>query len=143
MYRTVAVCLFSLFAFACTSSAQSVPDLSDKNWKFLSEESVTLGVDAGNGQSAGLATTAKFYANETDKATASVLMWKDKEVAMVFGTEDNPLFAIKVTDKWYAAKDKDTKFSAVAIYAKDGSPTGVRLTLDTKDGLKEVILNLN
>lgn len=143
MYRTVAVCLVSLFAFAYVSSAQSVPNLSDKNWQFVSEENVTLGVDAGNGQSAGLETTAKFYVNEADKATANVLMWKGKEVAMVFGTQDNPLFAIKATDEWYIAKNKNTKFNAVVVYGKDNSPTGVKLTLDTKDGLKEVILSLD
>lgn len=143
MYRTVVVCLVSLFAFACTSSAQSVPDFSDKNWKFVSEQNVTLSVDVGNGQVGGLDTTAKFYANETNKTTASVLMWKDKEVAMVFGTESNPIFAIKASDKWYASKNSDTKLNAVAMYDKDGSPTGVKLTLDTNDGLKEVILSLN
>ena len=142
MYKTIIASLVSVFAFASIACAQSVPDLSSKNWKLSEEYQATLSVDVGNGQTVGLSTTAKFYENETDKMFANVLMWKDSEVAMIFGTESDYTYAIKVDNKWYVAKDKDQKAHAAAVYDSDGKPSGVRLTLETTDGLKELVLNL-
>lgn len=145
MFRTLGTAVASfvfVFIFASISFAQSAPDLSDKNWKFLGENPVIFAVDTGNGQVVGLPATAKLYQNETDKIGASVLMWRGDEVAMAFGTQDDFLMAIKVNGKWYVAKEKGSQIDAVSVVGSDGGQS-VKLTLDTTDGLKEVLLNLN
>lgn len=144
MFRKIFVSLVSIFAFASISFAQNVPDLSSKNWEFMVEGHIILGVDLGNGQEAGLPVLLKLYNNETETISASVLMWKNEEVVMVFGTKNDYLFAIKVGNNWYVAKTKNINaLDAVAIYGNDGKPTGVKLSLETTDGLKELILSFN
>ena len=141
MRRVAVISLVFVLSFVLNSFADSkstVPDLSGSNWKFLGENNVNISSKTNDGQTVGLETTAKYYENDADKLHASVLMWNNNEVAMLYGDNDVHL-AIKTDGKWYEAK-KNKTLESVVVYGKDGKPTGVKLSLDTTEGYKEVVL---
>jgi len=143
---TLSLVLSLVFVTSCfgqTPVNPTVPDLTSKNWKFEGESGVLVSVQTNN-QQADLQTSAKFYYNDTEKMYANTLLWRGSEVAMVFGASDaDRRFAIKVNGKWHVAKDKNKSPVFMAVYDSTGKPTGVKMTLDTFDGPKELTLDLN
>ena len=149
MRRIAAFSLVPVFAFALSVFAQSkptVPDVSGKNWKLVTEGPTKMSADGVS--ISGL--TDKFYENETDNMCAQVYTRKDKEgdIFMLYGKcDDNGsgiTMALRVNGQWYPAKEAGTDtLKGFVVRGTDGKPNGLKLSLDTVEGAKELVLSIS
>ncbi len=143
--RTAILSAIAVFALVSCASAQSVPDFSKDGWKSTGIRETSVGGQS-NGKN-GVVTvvinaTATEYENPSKKLEASVLSFKGQEVSMFWGVPDGAFqYAIKVNGKWYASKEGAQMKGWVVLGGE--ATIGLKLTLDTTDGTKEVFLNLN
>ena len=147
---TLSVLMLALTFVAIPSFAQAqttVPDVSGPNWNLIGEERVDLAqVFDGKHTVTTFVAVAKTYNNDKDGLMASVLTWDGTEVAIAFGKATNSnsaAFALKVGGKWYLAKNGDKPPVISVVPGPNGTPTGIKLTLDTVDGPKELTLKIS
>ncbi len=151
MNRIAGLCSFLIFAFALTAYAQGpsaksdVPNLSAPGWKLLGSQPMVLPISDGN-VNVAVKAVVNIYENKSANLLANVLLWKDSEVAMIYGDPNDDgsgvTMALKVNGTWYPAKNKGLQqLRATLVKGFDDDPIGFKLILETVDGFKELVLN--
>lgn len=143
--RIVILSVIAVFALMGCASAQSVPDFSKDGWQSSEVRLVTIGarLNAPNGVvTVTVNATANEYANSSKDVHASVLSFKGQEVSMFWGfSNGNYKYALKINGKWYVSKD-NAELKGFVVLRGDAT-SGIKMVLDTLDGVKEVFLSLN
>ncbi|MDO8429895.1 MAG: hypothetical protein Q7S73_00835 [bacterium] len=138
-------------AFVAVASSTTVPNPWDlrEGWKPLGTQEGNL--KALTDQGKNWISVVILFVNETayqKKDGSMAVVMSDvtgKSLAMVYGDKDfkQPRWALKVGDEWVAAKEPGFESLRIeAVLDKNQKPAKLKLLIDSEDGLKELVVDL-
>lgn len=132
------VCPIQLLA---QEKESEVPNVFSQDWSLVSEEEIKVSVQDGSGNIEIPFLSEFFYNRMTDKLAALISpSWMPKSRLMMSFEGSQFFVAIKIDSVWYRAKTSNTKIITATKRNNDGKLTGIKVSLDTVDGIKEIFL---